>query len=279
MWRFDDDDWGVGGGAWKAVNDKLEKLATDPWNNDTAWPTTPPSPKPPKAASTSKRHTSKSLSKYRQNRITSSDLAPKSHWQFPPSPSSKTLKPISETTTLPPEPLLKISSKQASSAGLEHQVRAGAGTTYGHVVGRPEYIDTLDKPYAVFRFKYRSRAILKAMFGDEVPDHGHLTIHTSTSKAKRQKEKLEAVPKDELIEKMLKLQTKLEGKRERKHKEERKGSVRTESVARGLTEKWVERHSREASEKGKEKAKSEKKVDGGGWDTAVGDGGWGGGWT
>ncbi|KAF2831510.1 hypothetical protein CC86DRAFT_314922, partial [Ophiobolus disseminans] len=248
--------WPTENDAWGNNTNKADKSAAVQWDN-TAWPSAPAEDKPPKAASTSKRHTSKSLSKYRQYRPTASDVGPKPHWQFPPSPSSKKLRPISENASLPPEPLLKVSSKQASEKGVDHQVRAGSGTQYGHVVGRPEYLDTLDKPYAVFRFKYRSRSILKSMFGDEVPDHGHLSIHTSSSKVKKEKEKLKVVSKDELIEKMLKLQTKLaekgERRRDSKHKEMKAPSVNTESVARGLTENWVNQHSREASEKGKDK--------------------------
>lgn len=260
--------------AWNKDNDIAGKPQaqsdTNPWGN---IPPPPPEPNPSKPASTSKRHTSKSLSKYRQNR-SASDVGPKSHWQFPPPPSSRKLPSISET--LPPEPPLKISSTQASEKGIEHQVRAGAGSQYGHTVGRPEYLDTLDKPYAVFRFKYRTRKVLKDMFGDEVPDHGHLTRHTETSKVLREKEKLKDVSKEELIEKMVKLKMRNEGKdrkqsRDSGHKSRvlrRAVSENTESVARDLTESWVKQHSRDPSEKGSMEKKEREDQgwnSGGGW--------------
>jgi hypothetical protein len=283
--------WVAQDNAWKN-NDKNDKSNEVQWNND-IWTTHAPVAtdlKPSKPASTSKRYTNKSLSNYRQLRSTSSDVVPKSHWQFPPSlPSTHEHHSILEHATFPAEPLLKISSAQASEKGLEHQVRAGKGTQYGHAINRPEYLDTFDKPYAVFRFKYRSRSILKSLFGDDqVPDHGHLTTHTPSSKIAREKEKLEGVSKEELIEKMIRLQTKLAGKEGKRGdimnvRLNRADSKSTERVARDLTENWVKLHSGGASEKGKGREKTrglgkEKKKDGAdqGWDDTHGksDDGW-----
>ncbi|CBX95294.1 hypothetical protein IAQ61_004115 [Plenodomus lingam] len=227
-----------------------------------------------KATSTSQRHSNKSLSKYRQLR-SASDIGPKQHWQFPPPPPEKKLHHISEhnhgSYIAPEEPLLKIPKEFASEKGIEHQVRAGKGIQYGHVVGRPEYLDTLDKPYAVFRFKYRSRSTLRSLFGKTlIPPHGPLTLPTRGSALADAKHKLKNIPQDELIDKMLKLQETLAEKgytrddREKKEKQKRREKERrpsvsaaTEVAARGFTEKWVEMQSRETSLKGK-KEKSEK---------------------
>ncbi|KAF1942579.1 hypothetical protein EJ02DRAFT_402093 [Clathrospora elynae] len=277
------------------------------WDTANPWPPDPApataSDKPANAASTSRRHSNKSLSKYRQLRPTSSELTPKPHWQFPPPPSEKKLYPTFVhrdrsriSYVAPKEPRYTISKEAASEKGVEHQVRAGKAMEYGHAVGRPEYLDRLDKPYAVFRFKYRSRAILKSLFGDQVPDHGHLTEPTPSSTLAKAQEKLKDLPQDELIKKMLKLQTKLEQTkssskeheykehkhRHHKHKENerRPSESKTEVVAKNLTEKWVEQHSRDPSEKGK--GKSEKEVGREKKDakesreqTGGGDGGWG----
>jgi hypothetical protein len=236
---------------------------TNPWQN---VPPPPPatSPQPAKPTSTSKRHTSKSLSKYRQIRPVS-DTGPKPHWQFP-SPPSSTPKLPSVSESLPPEPPLKISRTQASEAGLSHQISLGSGSQYGHAISRPEYLDTLKKPYAVFRFKYRSRKVLKDMFGDAVPDRGHLTERTDkeAKEVKREKEKLGKLGREELIERLVGLKMK-KGDERRENKDSGYKSKRqsrsktvvskdTESVARHLTESWVRQHSREASEEaGKEK--------------------------
>ena len=40
---------------------------------------------------------------------------------------------------------------------MSHQVKAGRGAMYQHTLGRPEYLDSMEKPYAVFVFKYRSK--------------------------------------------------------------------------------------------------------------------------
>jgi hypothetical protein len=209
-------------------------------------------PNKDKAAPTLKRHTSKSLSKYRQ--LTSTSAA-KAHWQFPPAPPKKTIRPmtnedVSEQSgrtrripSVPSEPLYKISKSAADEKGVEHQVLAGPGTAYGHAISRPEYIDRLDKPYAVFRFKYRSRSMLRRMFGNDC------LSKTGTAPKMVEKEDLKALPQGELIKKMLALQSRL-AEKERGDGE----SACTESVAKDLTEKWVQQHSAEASERGKKEA-------------------------
>ena len=57
----------------------------------------------------------------------------------------------------PEEPLHMIPQKTAQEKQVEHQVKAGRGAAYSHRVGRPEYLDTMEAPYAVFSFKYRSK--------------------------------------------------------------------------------------------------------------------------
>lgn len=111
------------------------------------------------------------------------------------------------------------------------------------MISRPSYIDSLEKPYAVFRFKYRSRGVLKDLFGDEVKDKRELVERVKATKAKvqREKEKLEGMGREELVERMVRL--KLKGKEREKgtdREEKREGSRSTESVARGRMERWVE---------------------------------------
>lgn len=117
------------------------------------------------------------------------------------------------------------------------------------------------------------------MFGaDVVAD-----AEPSPSPSADDKEKLKQLPQDQLIDSLLKLQTKLAQKE--------KKSVRspgTEIVGRFRTEDWVKQHSREASEKGKSEktGKPEGEKDDDGWgkkgdDNGWGkkdDGGWGGNW-
>lgn len=233
-----------------ATDDKPTKPNTVKWDTQPDdWAPVPKDPEPTKAAPTSKRHTTKSLSKYRKHSPPPSPPGPKSHWQFPPPPSSTPLPSASPSTLLlPAEPRLKVPSSTASSKGVSHHVRAGPGSSYGHMIGRPTYLDTLEKPYAVFRFKYRSRGVLKELFGHAVSDKkGELTTRAQTpaTKVRREKEKLEGLGREELVERMVRLKMEVEGEKERGRKREQSRS--TESVARGLTERWVERQSRDMS--------------------------------
>lgn len=80
--------------------------------------------------------------------------------------------------------------------------------------------------------------MLKSLFGDEVRDaKGELVerVRTPAAKVKREREKLGEMSKEELVERMVRLRLETEGRGRRRGK-----SKSTESVARGLTERWVE---------------------------------------
>jgi len=164
-------------------------------------------------------------------------------------------------------------------------VRAGKETEYGHVVGRPEYLDRLEKPYAVFRFKYRSEGVLKGL--GVLGEGGVDGTGGDKEKEKEKAEKLKGIPQEELIAKMLALERKLKGKdaerttttvadggsgKERKHskthvdkekqkQKQRRSSEKTDARGDGrvkdFTEQWVERHSRDPSVKAKSAAVKE----------------------
>ncbi|KNG46574.1 zinc ion binding protein [Stemphylium lycopersici] len=237
----------------------------------------PISSAPPAEKPASRRHSNKSLSKYRSLRPDfSSTPTLKPHWQFPPPPSST--QPLchileDQTYIAPKEPRYTVTQATASEKGLKYQVRAGRATDYGHAVGRPEYLDSLDKPYAVFRFKYRSPEVLTALFGHEAKTKKNKKNNANAEG--EAVEKLKALPQEELIAKMLKLESKLaetktgakdrnkHGDRQERnwrishHAEQknadvekrRRESAQTEQVAKKLTEVWVKRHSRDPSEK------------------------------
>ncbi|KAL5121340.1 hypothetical protein ACEQ8H_000808 [Pleosporales sp. CAS-2024a] len=98
-------------------------------------PPTSPTPSSPNPPPPSKRHTTKSLSHYRH------PLLPQPHWKFPSPP--------------PKNP----------SASQAHPIQLSPPAPYGHAINRPAYLDSLAKPYAVFRFQYRSRGVLRERFG------------------------------------------------------------------------------------------------------------------
>lgn len=135
----------------------------------------------------------------------------------------------------------------------------------------------------MFRFKYRSRPILHSLFGNLIPSHGPpLITPTPSSSIAKAKNRLTQLPHDQLVDKMLKLQTKLAHKKSdskdspgKKEPRRRSEDQRTEAVAMQLTKNWVKQQSRGPSEKEKSKAGSvgkEKAVAKAAWDQVVGGG-------
>ncbi|KAI4631910.1 uncharacterized protein J4E87_002617 [Alternaria ethzedia] len=253
----------------------------------------PPVPVPDKMTPPNRRMSNKTLSRYRPNHNFPSRIHPKPtpnltaqpHWQFPPPPSTSVSKNVlhasspNDTYIAPAEPRLTISKSTSSKSGIEHAVRAGKATEYGHVVGRPEYLDRLEKPYAVFRFKYRSEGVLKGL---GVLGEGDMKHDGDAEKEKQEAEKLKGIPQEELIAKMLALEKRLKdkhngegttgGEKERKHSKthadkekqnskQRRSSEKTDAHGDGrvkdFTEQWVERHSRDPSVKAKSAAVKE----------------------
>jgi hypothetical protein len=90
------------------------------------------------------------LSHYHKNRssLTTTDAKPTAHWQFPPPPPLG--KQIGRSSThadmFPAEQAYILSKEKAEGKGVEHQIRTGKGVKYDHYIGRPEYVDPLDKP-------------------------------------------------------------------------------------------------------------------------------------
>lgn len=81
-----------------------------------------------------------------------------------------------------------------------HGVRAGRGADYSHKVYHPKYLDTVEDPYAVFVFNYRSAEELEHMFRHDVK--GDLaSVAEEVSRGV-----LMNLPRDKLVEELLKAQ-------------------------------------------------------------------------
>ena len=81
-----------------------------------------------------------------------------------------------------------------------HGVRAGRGADYSHKVYHPKYLDTVEDPYAVFVFNYRSAEELEHMFRYDVK--GDLaSIAEEVSRGV-----LMNLPREKLVEELLKAQ-------------------------------------------------------------------------
>ncbi|KAI9657203.1 MAG: hypothetical protein M1829_006949 [Trizodia sp. TS-e1964] len=82
---------------------------------------------------------------------------------------------------------------------ISHQVRSGKPALYSHRPTRPQYMDNIESPYAVFIFKYRSIDALENLLGITVPE-------TIVDPIESEKQRLLAMSKDDIINEMLKIQ-------------------------------------------------------------------------
>jgi len=55
------------------------------------------------------------------------------------------------------DPLYSVPEEIATKKQTSHQVQPGPGAMYAHKVHSPRYMDSMEEPYAVFVFKYRSK--------------------------------------------------------------------------------------------------------------------------
>lgn len=60
-------------------------------------------------------------------------------------------------------PLYTVPESIARERAVSHQVQPGPRTKYYHKVRTPKYLDTLDKPYAKFIFKYRQKGMFAVL--------------------------------------------------------------------------------------------------------------------
>lgn len=67
---------------------------------------------------------------------------------------------------VPKEPLQAI--PEAAALDRSHQLQAGRGALYSHRTGSPKYMDTIEKPYAVFWFGYRSKEAIESRLGIKI---------------------------------------------------------------------------------------------------------------
>ncbi|KAL8693125.1 MAG: hypothetical protein Q9218_001977 [Villophora microphyllina] len=103
------------------------------------------------------------------------------------------LNPAPVAVAPPPPPPPPIVPTQNSS-----YVQRGKPALYHHKVASPKYIDTHEKPYAVFVFRYRTKAAL---------EH---TLHTTISDSEEmQKAELASLSKEELIKQIIESKSKL----------------------------------------------------------------------
>ncbi|KAH9844655.1 hypothetical protein Tdes44962_MAKER07191 [Teratosphaeria destructans] len=95
-------------------------------------------------------------------------------------------------------PAKEMPSIPASRTGdVSHGVQVGKGAKYTHETGRPEYIDSMTKPFAVFSFKYRSKGYLEKLLKRPV------TTETESVDEAALKDKLLSLPRHKLVEELM----------------------------------------------------------------------------
>ncbi|KAL8849883.1 MAG: hypothetical protein Q9221_005149 [Calogaya cf. arnoldii] len=105
-------------------------------------------------------------------------------------PRLPTISPIS-----PISPISEVSAPAPPPKLVENprHVQRGSPALYQHKIASPRYIDTHDKPYASFIFKYRPKAVLEHILNLNIPDNHDV-----------EKAKLAKLSKEELIEQVIK---------------------------------------------------------------------------
>ncbi|KAL2351448.1 hypothetical protein BJ546DRAFT_284406 [Cryomyces antarcticus] len=123
-------------------------------------------------------------------------------WYHRPKPSTDFITKIERDRSTkeeqlcirPAAPPLRVPANLAEEHNVDTQVRAGKGMRYVHKTQRPDYLDTMEKPFAVFAFKFRSREILEKILDVEIME--------DVVDAKKQ---MLALSKEELVEELLRV--------------------------------------------------------------------------
>ncbi|KAL9592496.1 MAG: hypothetical protein Q9179_006657 [Wetmoreana sp. 5 TL-2023] len=105
-------------------------------------------------------------------------------------PNMQPAPAVASSPALPPPPV--------EPANGSFQVQRGEPALYHHKVASPKYMDSHDKPYALFVFRYRTKADLEQLLHISIPETEEM-----------QKAELANLSKEELIERVLKTKSQL----------------------------------------------------------------------
>lgn len=96
----------------------------------------------------------------------------------------------------PEQPLPAVPSGKTKAA--THGIQSGKGSDYAHLCRRPVYLDSMEAPYAVFSFKYRSKEVLEKILKIRIDDSAVEEV-----KKRAERDELLNLPKHQLVEKLL----------------------------------------------------------------------------
>jgi hypothetical protein len=126
----------------------------------------------------------------------------KSYWKTWNQPPADVRRPVARARdpyNYPPASSLGAPSGKPAS--VSHGVQAGRGANYAHQLSRPAYLDTMQDPYAIFTFKYRSQATLEKILDRKID-----TSHAMRAVQEAEEERLMRLPKEDLVAELLKRQ-------------------------------------------------------------------------
>ncbi|PGH13145.1 hypothetical protein AJ79_03852 [Helicocarpus griseus UAMH5409] len=106
------------------------------------------------------------------------------------------VSPMSTEPAKDEPPLYTVPESVAKENSLSHQVQLGSHAKYIHRIRTPEYQDTMENPYALFIFKYRTADVIEKMFNTTV-----------TLDINDERKKLESLPRAEIVNQLLRAQT------------------------------------------------------------------------
>ncbi|KAF2773322.1 hypothetical protein EJ03DRAFT_126094 [Teratosphaeria nubilosa] len=124
-------------------------------------------------------------------------------WQKSSTESHSTSNPNSAKKREKARPVYQYPAKEmpsipASRTGdVSHGVQVGKGAKYTHETGRPDYIDSMTKPFAVFSFKYRSKGYLEKLLRRPI------TTEIEPVDEAALKDKLLNLPRHKLVEELM----------------------------------------------------------------------------
>ena len=158
------------GWSFNALNSPKKSKKGTPKPNPVPGAWSPPPASPPTSPKSKKNKKSKSSSSPKSSPTLISPTPqphPKPYWStWRIHHSPFTDSSLKQEPPPPPyeDPLYAVPRAVARRHGTSHQVQPGKAAPYVHKKNRPQYMDSMENPYAVFEFHYRDKGILALPF-------------------------------------------------------------------------------------------------------------------
>ncbi|EFE34654.1 uncharacterized protein ARB_06417 [Trichophyton benhamiae CBS 112371] len=115
-------------------------------------------------------------------------------WESPP-PIQRVhtlITPFCQGPEASEPPLYTVPEQVARERALSHQVQVGRSSRYSHKIKVPQYIDTMEEPYAKFIFRYRVKGVVESEIGKPIERD-----------VEAERKLLESLPREEILKQLL----------------------------------------------------------------------------